>query len=98
MLRLLILSAALAVAGVSAADAPRPAPVIDDPAADDLKLALDVADALRDAKIGGVQIQARGGRVVLKGKPGGAAAIERALAIAKSVPGVREVENRLQAD
>jgi osmotically-inducible protein OsmY len=97
LIRLVACAALLACAAALADDAPK-APPSQFQLADDLSLALDVANALRTAGIGGVQIEARSGRVVLKGKPGGAAAIARALETAKGVPGVREIENRLQAD
>jgi len=76
--------------------AARPAPSSDQ-LADDLTLSLEVANALRDAKIGGVQIQARAGRVVLKGVLADAKAVARAVEIAKHVPGVREIDDRLVA-
>jgi cytochrome c5 len=62
---------------------------------DDVTLALAVADALVSAKIGGVQIEAREGRVTLKGMVDDAAAAARALKAAQAVAGVREIENRL---
>jgi len=62
---------------------------------DDITLALTVADALVGAKIGGVQIEARDGRITLKGVVDDAAAAARALKAAKAVAGVREIENRL---
>jgi osmotically-inducible protein OsmY len=96
MLRAFALALALAFAAAAPAQAPKPLTVID-PAADDLKLALDVADALREAKIGGVQIQARAGRVVLKGVLANAKAVARAVEIAKHVTGVREIDDRLVA-
>jgi osmotically-inducible protein OsmY len=96
MLRAFALALALAFAAAAPAQAPKPLTVID-PAADDLKLALDVADALREAKIGGVQIQARAGRVVLKGALADAKAVARAVDIAKHVAGVKEIEDRLVA-
>ena len=63
--------------------------------ADDITLALAVADALVGAKIGGVQIEAREGRITLKGKVESTAVVQRALRAAQGVAGVREVENRL---
>jgi cytochrome c5 len=77
-----------------------PAPAASEAAAtsvrvDDLTLALSVADALVRAKIGGVQIEARDGRVTLKGMVDDAAAAARALKAARAVAGVREIENRL---
>jgi osmotically-inducible protein OsmY len=54
-----------------------------------------VADALVGAKIGGVQIEAREGRITLKGKVENTAVVQRALRAAQGVAGVREVENRL---
>jgi osmotically-inducible protein OsmY len=96
MLRVFTLALALAFAGAAPAQVPRPATAID-PAADDLALALDVADALREANIGGVQIQARAGRVVLKGALADEKAVARAVDIAKRVPGVKEIESRLVA-
>ncbi|HEY2336277.1 MAG TPA: BON domain-containing protein [Burkholderiales bacterium] len=96
MLRAFTLALALALAAAAPAQAPKPLTVID-PAADDLKLALDVAEALQEAKIGGVQIQARGGRVMLKGALADAKAVARAVEIAKHVPGVRQIEDRLVA-
>lgn len=62
---------------------------------DDSTLALAVADALLSAKIGGVQILARGGRITLTGTVENAAVAARALKAAQSIPGVRDVENRL---
>jgi cytochrome c5 len=62
---------------------------------DDAKLSLSVAEALILARIGGVQIEARNGRVVLKGVVDDAAAAARALRATKAVAGVREVESRL---
>jgi BON domain-containing protein len=96
MLRAFTLALALAFAAAAPAQGPQPLTVID-PAADDLKLALDVAGALQEAKIGGVQIQARDGRVVLKGALADAKAVARAVDIAKRVPGVKEVDDRLVA-
>src|SRR5690554_5536869 len=74
---------------VKARPAPAPAGV------DDVTLAVAVADALVRARIGGVQIEARGGRITLKGVVGDAAAARRALQAARSVAGVREIEDRL---
>jgi cytochrome c5 len=62
---------------------------------DDTTLALEVASALQKARIGGVQIEARSGRVTLKGVVDDAAAARRALQAAQGVAGVREIENRL---
>jgi osmotically-inducible protein OsmY len=76
----------------SAVGAARPRPV---KPVDDITLALAVADALVKAKIGGVKIEARDGRVSLVGMVENAAALKRALAAAQSVPGVREIDNRL---
>jgi cytochrome c5 len=62
---------------------------------DDVTLAVSVADALVSAKIGGVQVEVRDGRVTLKGMVDDAAAVARALKAAQAVGGVREIENRL---
>ena len=62
---------------------------------DDVTLAMEVAAALLRARIGGVQIEARGGRVTLKGVVDDAASARRALQAAQGVAGVREIENRL---
>jgi len=62
---------------------------------DDITLAMSVADALVNAKIGGVQVVAREGRITLKGMVDDAAAVARALKAAQGVAGVREIENRL---
>jgi cytochrome c5 len=62
---------------------------------DDARLALSVADALLLARVGGVQIEARDGRVVLKGVVDDAATAKRALQAASRVAGVRSIENRL---
>jgi hypothetical protein len=62
---------------------------------DDAKLAMSVAEALLLARVGGVQIEARNGRVVLKGVVDDAAAAARALRATQGVAGVRGVENRL---
>jgi hypothetical protein len=61
---------------------------------DDATLAMDVAEALLRARIGGVQIEARGGRVTLRGVVDAASA-RRALQAARAVAGVREIEDRL---
>jgi hypothetical protein len=87
-------SAALAGdAPPEAAVKPRSAPA--KAGVDDTTLAMDVALALLKARIGGVQIEARSGRVTLKGVVDDAAAARRALQAAQGVAGVREVENRL---
>ena len=62
---------------------------------DDITLAMSVADALVNAKIGGVQVVAREGHITLKGMVDDAAAVARALKAAQGVAGVREIENRL---
>jgi len=62
---------------------------------DDITLAMSVADALVNAKIGGVQVVAREGRITLKGRVDDAAAVARALKAAQGVAGVRAIENRL---
>jgi cytochrome c5 len=62
---------------------------------DDITLAMSVADALVNAKIGGVQVVAREGHITLKGVVDDAAALARALKAAQGVAGVREIENRL---
>ena len=62
---------------------------------DDVTLAMDVAAALLKARIGGVQIEARGGRITLKCVVDDAAAARRALQAAQSVAGVCDIENRL---
>ena len=56
---------------------------------------MSVADALVNAKIGGVQVVAREGRITLKGVVDDAAALARALKAAQGVAGVRGIENRL---
>ena len=62
---------------------------------DDATLAMDVAAALLRARVGGVQIEVRSGRITLKGVVDDAAAARRALQAAQAVAGVREIENRL---
>jgi cytochrome c5 len=62
---------------------------------DDITLAMSVADALVNAKIGGVQVVAREGHITLKGMVDDAAAVARALKAAQGVAGVRAIENRL---
>jgi cytochrome c5 len=62
---------------------------------DDITLAMSVADALVNAKIGGVQVVAREGHITLKGMVDDAAAVARALKAAQGVAGVREIDNRL---
>ena len=62
---------------------------------DDATLALSVVQALLGARVGGVQVEARNGRVVLKGVVDDAAAAARAKRAAQSVTGVREIEDRL---
>lgn len=78
----------------AAAAAPRPGSAAT-ARVDDATLAMDVAAALLRARIGGVQIEARGGRITLKGVVDDAAAARRALQAAQAVAGVREIENRL---
>jgi len=78
----------------AAASEGSPAPSTSAPV-DDITLALSVADALVSAKIGGVKIEARNGRVTLKGMVEDSAALARALKAARATPGVREIENRL---
>ena len=56
---------------------------------------MSVADALVNAKIGGVQVVAREGHITLKGMVDDAAAVARALKAAQGVAGVRAIENRL---
>jgi hyperosmotically inducible protein len=87
-------TADLAPAQPAAAPPPR-APRSTAALVDDTTLALEVASALQKARIGGVQIEARSGRVTLKGVVDDAAAARRALQAAQSVAGVREIENRL---
>jgi cytochrome c5 len=78
----------------AAAQAPRSSgPVL--ALVDDATLAMDVAAALLKARVGGVQIEARSGRITLKGVVDDAAAARRALQAAQAVGGVREIENRL---
>ena len=62
---------------------------------DDATLALSVVQALLGAQVGGVQVEARNGRVVLKGVVDDAAAVARAMRAAQTVAGVREIEDRL---
>ena len=62
---------------------------------DDATLALSVAQALAQAKVGGVQIEAKNGRVVLKGVVNDAATAARAKRTVQGVAGVRELEDRL---
>jgi hypothetical protein len=88
------LPADLAPAQPAAAPPPR-APRSTAALVDDTTLALEVASALQKARIGGVQIEARSGRVTLKGVVDDAAAARRALQAAQGVAGVREIENRL---
>jgi hypothetical protein len=85
-----LLPAAEAPAGA----APKPRGASASPGVDDATLAMDVAEALLRARIGGVQIEARGGRITLKGVVDAASA-RRALQAARAVAGVREIEDRL---
>jgi cytochrome c5 len=62
---------------------------------DDAALSLAAAQALLLAKVGGVQVEARGGKVVLKGVVDDAAAAARAKRAVQGVAGVREIEDRL---
>ena len=94
MLASVSLPADLAPAQPAAAPPPR-APRSTAALVDDTTLALEVASAPQKARIGGVQIVARSGRVTLKGVVDDAAAARRALQAAQGVAGVREVENRL---
>jgi hypothetical protein len=77
------------------ADLPQSAARSSDVRVDDTTLALAVADALLSAKIGGVQILARDGRITLTGEVADSAAAARAVSAAQSTPGVRAIENRL---
>jgi pyruvate/2-oxoglutarate dehydrogenase complex dihydrolipoamide acyltransferase (E2) component len=79
----------------AAPEAPAPRRPASAAPVDDVTLAVAVADALVLAKIGGVQIESRGGRITLKGVVNDKAAAERALKAAQGVAGVRDIENRL---
>jgi cytochrome c5 len=92
MLSTVNLTADLPAAGPAPTGSPAAVPYV---RVDDVTLAVSVADALVSARIGGVQIVAREGRVTLKGMVDDAAALARALKAAQAVPGVREIENRL---
>jgi cytochrome c5 len=81
--------------GEAAELAPQRSPASFEARVDDATLALSVVQALLGAKVGGVQVEARNGRVVLKGVVDDAAAAARAKRAAQGVAGVREIEDRL---
>jgi cytochrome c5 len=64
-------------------------------AVDDATLVRTVAEALAQARIGGVRVESTNGVVALMGVVDDNNAVRAALAAAKGVPGVREIENRL---
>jgi cytochrome c5 len=62
---------------------------------DDVALARTVTEALERAHILGVRVESTDGAVVLTGIAEDADAVRTAVAAARAVPGVREVENRV---
>jgi len=61
----------------------------------DVAIARRIAEALAQAHIGGVRVEATNGTVTLTGVVENDDALRNAVAAARAVPGVREVENRL---
>ena len=84
-----------AKASAAAPAAPAPRRAVSIVPVDDVTLAVAVADALVSARIGGVQVESRSGRITLKGVVNDKASAERALKAAQSVAGVRDIDNRL---
>ena len=64
-------------------------------AVDDATLVRTVGEALAQARIGGVRVESANGVVALMGVVDDNNAVRAALAAARAVPGVREIENRL---
>jgi osmotically-inducible protein OsmY len=67
---------------------------------DDLKLSDNIAEALSDdmrVDVMDLEVTADDGRVILQGNVGDPRQVELATEIVKSVPGVKEVDNRLSA-
>jgi cytochrome c5 len=62
---------------------------------EDVALARNVSEALERAQIHGVRVEATDGAVVLNGMAEDPDAVRGAVAAARAVPGVREVENRV---
>ena len=63
---------------------------------EDVALARNVSDALKRVGIHGVRAEASDGAVLLTGAAEDQAAVSAAVAAARAVPGVREVENRVE--
>jgi cytochrome c5 len=63
---------------------------------DDAALARNVTEALERANIHGVRVECTDGAVVLKGIAEDPDAVRTAVAAARAVPGVQEVENRVE--
>ena len=64
-------------------------------AVDDATLVRTVGEALAQARIGGVRVESANGVVALMGVVDDNNAVHAALAAARAVPGVHEIENRL---
>jgi hypothetical protein len=62
---------------------------------DDAGIARQIAEALADARIGGVRVESTNGTVMLTGVVKDGEAVRSAVAAARAVPGVREIDNRL---
>jgi osmotically-inducible protein OsmY len=63
---------------------------------EDVALARDVSEAIERVGIHGVRAEAADGAVLLTGVAEDQVAVSAAVAAARAVPGVREVENRVE--
>ena len=61
----------------------------------DVRIAREIAEALARERIGGVRVECTNGMVLLTGAVDNNDAVRNAVAAARAVPGVREVDNRL---
>ena len=61
----------------------------------DVRIAREIAEALVRERIGGVRVESTSGVVALTGVVADADAVRNAVAAARAVGGVQEVENRL---
>ena len=61
----------------------------------DVRIAREVAEALARERIGSVRVECTNGMVLLTGAVDNNEAVRNAVAAARAVPGVREVDNRL---
>ena len=89
-MKLLVAIALAAAATAASADHQLPAK---EPG--DVRIARAIADALARERIGGVRVECTNGMVVLTGAVDDNDSVRNAVAAARAVPGVREIDNRL---